>query len=241
MRINLMVLLFFVSFKFLHAAPLITRIQNDSRVTVNWESQKLKFYGVGDEGDFRVSEKGALREGLVYLNENVSSIQTAISGVKNQEKSLQALQGATNAVYTLGTTYFTTGGVRIDLETRLARVLLPQVEEELSFSLPDEGCRVVNIYLSKPTVPQAFYEISTPSGKVYDYSNVDDVYLSRNLMGRWHLGAVSSSAQSGGKFSIKAKVTKIGEFMVSEQDWGALAETCELALKAGSVALVVPI
>lgn len=231
----LTLLLAFVPIKAIFASAVVTKVEGDDRITINWETQKLRFYGLGDEGDFLVSEKLALREGLVYLNERVPQIQRALWGT--QEKGLGALRGATSAVYTLGTTYYANGGVKIDLETRLSRVLVAPVEEELPFSLDDQECQRVIILLSKPTIPQAFFELVTPSGKVYDSGSVDPVFLSKTLMGRW---VTEVSGDKKAELSLNATVEKVGHFMVSEAEWERTLDHCEMALKAGSVVLVVP-
>ena len=221
--------------------PLITTFEENGRLTINWASQKVRFYGIGDEGVFEASERKALREGLTFLSSRAQAVRASLLRAAKEETFSYSLRGATNAVYSVGTTYFANGSVKMDLETRLSRVLFPAPKSEVESSVEGEKCSEVRLILSSTTFPQAIYQLFAGQDAVFSMSDVEPYSLQTRLMGRWYKGkGLGGRGLVGSIFRADIEDIGIGRYKISQNDWDALKETCDIALRTGRISLVVP-
>lgn len=221
--------------------PLITTVEESGRLYINWASQKIRFYGIGDEGVFEASERKALREGLIFLSSRVQPIRSLLLKTAKEGAFSYSLRGATNAVYSVGTTYFANGSVKMDLETRLSRVLFSTPSLEVESNVDGENCREVRLIFNSTTVPQAIYQLVAGQDVVFSMVDVEPYSLHTRLMGRWYEGKdAGGRGLTGSMFRADVESISIGRYRVRQEDWGALKETCDIALRTGRVSLIVP-
>lgn len=235
------------------AAPITEKVGNGE---VDWAALKLQFSGYSDpvseaaSSGFKESEKQAWKSGVGSGSALLKSVIERLAK-KDGRSQLFGGEGDANQVikssmYSVNTTYFANGVIRVDFEVPLAKAIrLGQVGVQ---SLPGDGRSpshsAVVIKCRGNATPDPFYGLTVDGKVVFDYRYINKADFDRNLSGRWlkkpkakELAGVSGD----NPLILEGKIEKEGEqISLQQKDWaGVLASGDAKLFSEGRIVFVV--
>ncbi|SME89843.1 hypothetical protein [Pseudobacteriovorax antillogorgiicola] len=219
------------------------------RVELNWDTMRIRFYGEAKQsGSLRDTEKEAVKEGISYIVEALPAIRMANleQGLLGEQDDRSIVQGVSTKTYTYGTTYFSDGRVRVDLESSLPNALAPQGLDFTKDEPSELNTRNTGIVVELPSAmdPQMIYEIQNQAGEsLYRLKDVARSEFAKNFMGRFFDGDSKRRLNyfSGEKpINIKGKSKGDRIIVVDGKEWQSLVDGNYGLLEQAKVAIVGP-
>ena len=193
-------------------------VETFGRIELNWSSQRIKFYGIGDEGDFTKSDRAAWQEGLAYLVKNLPKVRSKYK-VLAGDNGAQAAHRVASATYRVKTHYYANGVVKVEMESQLSRALSPMgltFEDDHPAEEDSKNSKIL-IVLDEPFSPTPLFEVVAGEDVVYSYRSVAKSAFERSLLGGFYQGR---KQKTFGKNPIILKGRqKDGSITVSKDAW----------------------
>lgn len=232
-----------------HAKPVV---EKNDRVEIDWSAMKIRFYGEAQapnaQETYRGAEQRAWQDGIAYISMNLNKLRDgrveALDGSRS-EADRQALKSVTTSTYSVNTTYFSNGKIRVHLENALPRALDPG---PVAFkSLAAEKGRTKNsglvLRVAGTPRPSATYRVVTDQGQaVFEVRDVSKESFEKNFMGAWFQSpspAELQAAVGSNPIYVDAQVDGAGTFRVSQGQWTEALSGNESLLRAAKVAVAI--
>lgn len=228
------------------ADPVLT---HSDRYSINWGTNKISFYGFGDEGSFAKSDAEAWSEGMRYLVQSLGGLREKYVD-SNADRNRIVLNRVSSSVYRVKTTFLPHGSIKIDMESRLSGLFAPE-GDSASPQEVEEGAKVLPrstflvVVLDKPITPSPVFVIRAGEEIVYSLADVDRKSFETNMMGRYFqapredLGRANSGIWGQEFIKIEGSVFA-NHIMVDPESWGRAVKGNESLLNQGRVALLMP-
>lgn len=238
------------SFLVLFAAEAIAQplIERDDRVEIDWAHMKLRFYGEAmiSDDSFRSAEQKAWQDGIQYISSQLKHLRGRHLGAPDAsreqlEKNVAAQ--ITTSTYSLNTTYYGNGKVRVQLENALTKALYPM---DVGFKLlkpeetPTKNSGVV-IRVKGDLRPQAVYRVVNEQGQpVYEAMDVAKEAFDKRFMGAWFQNPTPEEMRpivGGNPSVVEAQAIGNGVIRVNQAFWQKATAGNENLLQSAKVAI----
>lgn len=235
-----------------HARPVIEKAD---RVEIDWSRMKIRFYGEAQtpsapQESFQGAERQAWQEGLAYLSTNMNKLREGRVGALDgslEEAGKQVLKKATGSVYSLNTTYFANGKIRVYLENALPRALDPGPVDFKSMEAENAGAKNSGIVLrvAGKARPSATYRVVTDGGEaVFEARDVAKESFEKGFMGTWFDNPSKAELQTAvgsDPVYVDAHVddTAANTFRVNEGQWSAALSGNESLLRSARIVVAI--
>ncbi len=230
------------------AAPLVEEFGD---LKVDWSNQSLQFTGTSAAStsqDWKTAERLATDAAREAVSKAAESLfierQAALDQKQLDPQMLQTKQRLKSATFSRRNEYGSDGSLRVNLETRMARLFVLDGLTGESAPLPKDGPTGVIFRVKGNTKPQAVYTLKEQSeGTLLSPLQINKTAYQKNLMGRWYKTPLTAEEQkkSAGQapLTIDVTATKDGEFTVLKADWDKVSQQALPLLKEAKVAVVV--
>lgn len=234
-----------------HGFAVIKEVED--RIEMDWSTLRIRYYGqapgtalAGES--YQMAVDRALQEGLSYLVKTFPEVQAGRQGRNSDDADREIAHRIASTTYIAHTVYFANGGVRVDLESSLARALASTditFQKDKAEQLPSENTALL-IRLDQAIKPKPHYEIvAESSGKVlFQVADIAKEEYEKNLMGRWFVGERGREFRSyaGDKpLVIEARVKGDGRLEVKPELWEEVRQNNPGLLETAKIALILPV
>lgn len=237
------------------AAPVI---ETTDRLEINWSTLRIRFYGEAKMGmdltgeGYQGLEKRAWRDGVTYAGDAVRNLNIAAnagasgSQDKISDDAKQAAKAFTQSIYSVSTTYYGDGTVRVLLESTLPKALGPA---GIRFRQREASDPAMTQYtglllkLDRSMRPKAVFQVVDESGAVvHDVHDMAQEAFGRNLMARWFRNPTAAEiAEVVGSSPLQLNARVENEHLVVERSaWDQAIEGHRSLLVNGAVAIAIP-
>ena len=237
------------------AAPVV---ETSDRLEVNWSTLRIRFFGearIGMDlsGDgFKGVEKAAWRDGVSYAYDAVRVLNISINAASNANQEQladdagQAARQFAQSIYSINTTYFGDGTVRVHLESSLPKVISPLGIHFRQKEAPEPGLTQytgVVLHLDKAMKPRIAFQVVDEAGaSLFELRDMAQEAFRRTLMGRWYRAPTAAElSESVGPSPIHLRVAvQEGRLVVERSQWDQALEGHKSLLVNGAIALALP-
>jgi hypothetical protein len=228
-------------------------IETFDRAEVNWSALKITFSGetptAGSQAgpqNYVAAERLAKEQGLTALAETFMELRKTCGdhpGIDPERHATDAAKRIASTAQITNTTYFSDGRVKLNLESSLAKGLLPVRGNFAEDAAPDTEAKNTGLVfrVQGDAKPVAIYRVVDNRGnELFSSAHVTRRAYYRNLMGKW-LKAPSSNelaatvGENPASLSLRAK--DVGVFEVSGDEWAKVTSGNELLLRQAAIAL----
>ncbi len=157
---------------------------------VNWTTLRLEFAGLADAGSDvkntkdieKLAWKNGVGAGTQVLGEFFDQqLPDRKADTENAKKNLRT------SLYSVNTTYYSNGRIRVDLEVPLAKILNVADAGTQSLTHNKEKAEHTGIVIKVPEgmVPTPYYTLVVGGKPVFDFRYISKEGVQKNLAGRW--------------------------------------------------------
>lgn len=229
--------------------------QEVERMELDWGSHKVRYFGAADadSGSYKEAEHSAWQDGLNYVMKaakdlNVQAYDHLIDNPDRLAKQANAAAEAiSSATYSLNTTYYSNGGIKVHLEANLPKLFATQAIRFRQKEAPAPGFSEftgVLLALDKSMSPTPTYQIVDEKGNpLFTAADMAREAFEKNLMGRWYKRPTKEEElQAVGQNPVRVQVQVKGsnQLVVSRAEWQKLMNGHQGLLVSGQIALALP-
>ena len=220
-------------------------VETFDRFEMNWSTMRLRYFGDSASAkSLDVAEKEAIDQGLLYALANVPKIRSEKGVSVDNANDIAA--AVSKQSYAYNTIYFSSGKVRVELESSLALALDPGRQpfapkaEEASGVTADRNSVVVEV--SGLTSPTLIKEIYNDSGELaYNSADVSPEAYRKTLTGRWFYMNSPELKNFVGVEPVQVKATlQNGTLVVNSVAWEEARRKAPKSFADGRVVFVIP-
>lgn len=157
---------------------------------VNWTTLKLEFTGLADAGSDiknakdieQLAWRNGVGAGAQALGEFFDQqLPDRKADLENAQKNLRS------SLYSVNTTYYSNGRVRVDLEVPLAKLLnvADAGTQSLTHAKEQPGHTGIVIKVPEDMAPTPYYTLVVGGKPVFDFRYINKDAVQKNLAGRW--------------------------------------------------------
>lgn len=232
-----------------HAKPVV---EKSDRIEMDWSAMKIRFYGEAQapnaQETFRGAEQRAWQDGIAYISMNLDKLRDerveTLDGSR-AEADRQALKTVTTSTYSVNTTYFSNGKIRVHLENALPRALDPGPVAFKSLTAekaPTKNSGLV-LRVAGATRPSATYRVVTDQGQaVFEVRDVAKESFEKTFMGAWFQNPSAAELKAvvgSNPIYVDAQADGAGTFRVNQGQWTEALSGNESLLRAARVAVAI--
>lgn len=220
------------------------------RVEMDWSKMRIRYYGkfsaVSLAGSsYEEASDRALQEGLLYLVKHLPDIRAQRLGQNRTDQDVEMAHRVASSTFISNTTYFANGGVRVDLESNLARAMADTGEDfslDKAEGLPAKHSAVV-IKLNQAVAPRPVYQVvdQATGQRLFHVGDIAREDFERNLMGRWFdsdKGRDFRSYVGAEPTVIAAEWGTEGQIRVNKTAWQQIQQENPGLLASAQIAIV---
>ena len=220
-------------------------VESFDRFEMNWSTMRLRYFGESAPGkNLDLAEKEATDQGLLYALTNLPKVrgEKGVS-VENAENIAHAVSKQS---FVFNTVYFSSGKVRVELESSLALALdpgrKPYVSKAAEANADNSGGSGVVIEVKGLNSPQVVSEIHDSAGDlIYSSQDVNPDTYKKQLIGRWFYKNSSELKGFAGAEPLKIDAEfREGKLVVDKEAWNQVRKSTSKLLGEGKVAFVLP-